>query len=88
MWPGEVVYPSYLGDTAGAWLKSQMKNMYDQVPFGENLPPSPFTPPPNTHHKDTPVFAVMWSQSSQPPHGGISVDACSGRLVCTWRVEA
>lgn len=33
VWPGEVVYPSYLGDTAAAWLKSQMKNMYDQVPF-------------------------------------------------------
>jgi hypothetical protein len=35
VWPGEVVYPSYMGDKAAGWLKSQMKNMYDQVPFGE-----------------------------------------------------
>jgi hypothetical protein len=39
VWPGEVVYPSYLGDTAAAWLKSQMKNMYDQVPFGKQEHP-------------------------------------------------
>lgn len=33
VWPGEVVYPSYLGDKASKWLKSQMQNMHDQVPF-------------------------------------------------------
>jgi hypothetical protein len=35
VWPGEVVYPSYLGDKAAPWLKSQMQVMYDQVSFGE-----------------------------------------------------
>jgi hypothetical protein len=35
VWPGEVVYPSYLGDKAAPWLNSQLQAMYDQVPFGE-----------------------------------------------------
>lgn len=58
MWPGEVVYPSYLGDTAAAWLKNQMKNMYDQVPFGECFLP-PYTPPPLTHTNELLDFEVM-----------------------------
>lgn len=29
------MYPSYLGDKAAKWLKSQMQSLHDQVPFGE-----------------------------------------------------